>query len=84
MNQQDFDAHVLRIKLEGYTVLSGQLTDQECQEAKWQLERLADEANDYSIGGINNLFNKARIFERIYQLPDLLRVIRYFWVKMQF
>jgi len=78
MNQQDFDAHVLRIKLEGYTVLSGQLTDKECQEAKWQLERLANETHDYSIGGINNLFNKARIFERIYQLPDLLRVIRYF------
>lgn len=78
MNEQDFEAHVLRIKLEGYTVLPNQLTDEECKEAKLHLERLANEADSYSIGGINNLFNKAQVFERIYQLSDLLRIIRHF------
>jgi hypothetical protein len=60
MNEQDFEAHVLRIKLEGYTVLPNQLTDEECKEAKLHLERLANEADSYSIGGINNLKKKKK------------------------
>ena len=77
MTEQDFQQHVIRIKLEGYTVLPGLLTSEECNQARKQLDRLAEES-PVSGGGLNNLFNKGRIFERIYQLPDLLRLIRYF------
>ena len=77
MTEQAFQQHIIRIKLEGYTVLPGLLTGEECDLARQQLDRLAKESSA-SEGGLNNLFNKARVFERIYQLPDLLRLIRYF------
>ena len=81
MIEQDFRDHVLRVKLDGYTVLPDLLTGEECDESRQQLDRLSEEAEcqpGASVGGFNNLFNKARVFERIYQLTDLLQVLRYF------
>ena len=66
MTEQAFQQHIIRIKLEGYTVLPGLLTGEECDLARQQLDRLAKESSA-SGGGLNNLFNKARVFERVYQ-----------------
>ena len=41
MNTEEFDAHVLRMQLDGYTVLPNVFSQEECAEAQRQLERLA-------------------------------------------
>ena len=69
MIEQDFRDHVLRVKLDGYTILPDLLTGEECDESRQQLDRLSEEAEcqpGASVGGVNNLFNKARVFERIF------------------
>ena len=75
MTDAEFEAHVASLKGDGYTVLPGMLTNDECDAATEALERLA---KDEERGGFECLFNKARVFERIYQLPDHLRLIRHF------
>ncbi|MBM3263144.1 MAG: phytanoyl-CoA dioxygenase family protein [candidate division Zixibacteria bacterium] len=75
MDQATFNTHALRIKLEGYTIVPGLLTSEECRIAREELEeRYPDRAR----GGLEWLFNKAQIFERLYKLPDLLCLIRHF------
>ena len=51
------------------------LTEYECDAARVELEQLAEHSEQ---GGLECLFNKARVFERVYQIPDLLRLIRHF------
>ena len=75
MTDTEFEAHVESLKEDGYTVLPDMLTSDECDAATEELERLK---KDEERGGFECLFNKARVFERIYQLPDQLRVIRHF------
>ena len=75
MKDAEFNAHVKQLKEDGYTVLPGMLTEEECDAAAIELERLA---KDKERGGLECVFNKSRVFERIYQLPVLLRLIRYF------
>jgi ectoine hydroxylase-related dioxygenase (phytanoyl-CoA dioxygenase family) len=83
-----FDAlaeHILEIELAGYTVLKGLLTPEECREAQAALEGIF--AAEQDLPGVPqnpftaqayNLMNKAPIFERLYQLPPLLRLVRHF------
>ena len=75
MTDTEFEAHVERLTEDGYTVLPGMLTNDECYTATEELERLV---KDKERGGMECVFNKARVFERIYQLPDHLRLIRHF------
>ena len=75
MTDAEFEVHVESLKEDGYTVLPDMLTNDECDAATEELERLK---KDEERGGFECLFNKARVFERIYQLPDQLRVIRHF------
>ncbi len=80
-----FEEHVLRIELLGNTILPNVLTPEECDEACRELARVVDEerglpGSTHTAHGAwaYNLMNKARIFERIYQAPELLRLIRHF------
>ena len=73
MTRDEFDEHVLRIQLDGYTVLPGLLTSDECEQARKELNSLS-EKNMW----LGNLFNKGQIFEIVYQIPSLLEVVRYF------
>ncbi len=75
MQQEAFDAHVLRMQLDGYTVLPDVFSAEECDRAQEELERLAAAGDPPAL---ECLFNKARIFERVYQVPHLLRFVRYF------
>ncbi|NKB69105.1 MAG: hypothetical protein GKR89_18710 [Candidatus Latescibacteria bacterium] len=75
MTQEEFDQHVLHMQLQGYAVLPAILTPDECAEGIDQLNRLARQREQ---GGFELLFNKARIFERSYQVPQLIRFIRHF------
>ncbi len=75
MDRETFDRHVLDMSLEGYTILPNLLTPEECTEARRELEKRYP---DRERGGLEWLFNKALIFERLYQLPDLVRLIRHF------
>ena len=75
MTEKSFEAHVLDLKVEGYTILTGQLTATECAVARNELEARYP---DRERGSFEWLFNKARVFERFYQLPDLLRLVRHF------
>ena len=75
MNQDTFDRHCESFTSDGYTILPDLLTTKECAAARRELEtRYPDRAR----GSFECLFNKARIFERFYQLPDLVRLIRHF------
>ena len=80
-----FEEQVLRIGLAGYTMLPGLVTREECAEARRELERIFSE--EAELPGAPrarygqqayNLMNKARVFERVYQLPPLLRLLRHF------
>lgn len=73
--KQQFDSHITQMERQGYTVLPGLLTGAECDEAAENLERLAAERDR---GGHECVFNKGRVFERIYQVPALLEFVRYF------
>lgn len=82
---ESFEEHVLRLRLAGYTVLPGLLTRDECDEARRELDRILEAERELpgnqhgpQGGWAYNLMNKARIFERTYQLPPLLRIIRHF------
>ena len=74
MTDSEFDTHVSNLKRDGYTVLAAMLSSEECDTARRELDRLEKEKDT---GGLECLFNKARVFERIYQLPPLLRLIRH-------
>lgn len=80
-----YEDHVLQIQLSGYTLLPGLLTRDECAEARGELERILREEADLPCAPQNetggwsyNLMNKARVFERVYQIPELLRLLRHF------
>ena len=75
MGPGEFDSHVANMCKEGYTVLPAMLSIGECEQACCALERLADERER---GGFECLFNKDQIFERVYQIPTYLRLIRHF------
>jgi ectoine hydroxylase-related dioxygenase (phytanoyl-CoA dioxygenase family) len=80
-----FEEQVLQVELLGYTVLPALLTHAECDEARRELERIFREERDrpgVPAGPFGqqayNLMNKARVFERTYQLTPLLRLLRHF------
>jgi ectoine hydroxylase-related dioxygenase (phytanoyl-CoA dioxygenase family) len=80
-----FSDHVLKIELQGYSVLPDLLTQEECAAARSELAQIIDferelpgARHDPSSSWAYNLMNKARVFERVYQVPELLRVIRHF------
>lgn len=84
-----FEEQVLRVKLAGYTILPGLLTDAECAEARSELDRILTEeaaqrdaaeglAGGPPQGWAYNLMNKSRLFERVYQVPALLQLVRHF------
>jgi ectoine hydroxylase-related dioxygenase (phytanoyl-CoA dioxygenase family) len=75
MGEEGFAGCVEDMRRDGYAILPNILTPGECDKARDELDRLADERDR---GGFECLFNKARIFERIYQVPALLKFIRYF------
>jgi len=73
MNDNDLHKHIARLKLHGFTVLPPQLTAAQCDEAQSHLDRLAE---DRDRGGFELIFNKARIFEQLYQTLPVLALIR--------
>jgi ectoine hydroxylase-related dioxygenase (phytanoyl-CoA dioxygenase family) len=73
MNENKLHEHIARIQQDGFTVLPPQLTAAQCDEAQLHLDRLA-EARDR--GGFELIFNKARIFEQLYQALPALALIR--------
>ncbi len=85
MTEAEFQDHALRIRLAGYTLLPSALSEAECDEGSAELRRLLDTGRAAaegkygpSQGWAYNLMNKARVFERVYQVPDLLRLVRHF------
>src|SRR5690348_12728848 len=85
MSDETFHDHVLALDVPGFTVLEGLLSPDECDEARAALERIF--AAEQELPGAPhgphaaqayNLMNKAPVFERLYQLPPLLRLIRHF------
>ncbi len=85
MPNLSFDEHTLQVELAGYTVMPGLLSPEECDEARGELERLYREEQALPGaprgphgGQIYNLQNKGRVFERLYQLPPLLSLLRHF------
>src|SRR5947207_4024067 len=80
-----FEDHVLEVRLRGFTLLPGLLTPEECDEARRELDRILEEerslpGKQYGPHGgwAYNLMNKGRVFERTYQPPRLLRLVRHF------
>ena len=73
MDDQRFHEHILSMELNGYTVLPKVFTEDECNKAQIELENL-----DAAGTSLECVFNKATVFERIYQVPHLLRYLRYF------
>jgi ectoine hydroxylase-related dioxygenase (phytanoyl-CoA dioxygenase family) len=80
-----FEEHALELDAAGYTVLEEMLTPAECDEARAALERifaaekeLPGAPQSRTAAQAYNLQNKAPIFERCYQLPPLLRLVRHF------
>src|SRR5438876_8454075 len=80
-----FQQHILALDIQGFTVLEGLLTPAECDEARAELERIF--AAERELPGAPHgphgaqaygLMNKAPVFERLYQLPSLLRLVRHF------
>ncbi len=85
MATEALDENIQEIGWAGYTVLKGLLTPEECREAQTALERIF--AAEKDLPGVSqnaftaqayNLMNKAPIFERLYQLPPLLHIVRHF------
>jgi ectoine hydroxylase-related dioxygenase (phytanoyl-CoA dioxygenase family) len=85
MNEETFQQHVVALDVLGYTVVEGLLTPAECDEAHVELERIF--AAERELPGAPHgphaaqaysLMNKARVFERLYQLLPLLRLVRHF------
>jgi ectoine hydroxylase-related dioxygenase (phytanoyl-CoA dioxygenase family) len=75
MTESEFVIHTEAMRRDGFAILPGSLTHDECDAARRELDRLWA---DREPGGFECLFNKARIFERFYQIPTLLRFIRHF------
>ena len=75
MTGSEFDPHCRKVKADGYTVLPAVLTSEECDAATMELDRLEKERDR---GGLECVFNKARVFERAYQVPSVLRLVRHF------
>jgi ectoine hydroxylase-related dioxygenase (phytanoyl-CoA dioxygenase family) len=75
MTESEFANHTDAMRRDGYVILPGSVTDDECEAARRELERLWPARES---GGSECLFNKARIFERFYQIPTVLRFIRHF------
>src|SRR5260370_22471902 len=80
-----FQQPVLALDLHGSTALEGLLTPAECDEAHAELERIFAAEQDLPgaphgphAAQAYNLMNKALVFERLYQLPPLLRLVRHF------
>jgi ectoine hydroxylase-related dioxygenase (phytanoyl-CoA dioxygenase family) len=80
-----FQQHVFALDIQGYTVLEGLLTPAECDQARAELERIFAAEQDLPgaphgphAAQAYNLMNKAPVFERLYQLPPLLRLVRHF------
>src|SRR6266851_5469995 len=80
-----FQQHVLALDIQGCTVLEGLLAPAECDEARVALEQIFAAERDLPgaphgphAAQAYNLMNKAPLFERLYQLPPLLRLVRYF------
>ncbi|HTE18240.1 MAG TPA: phytanoyl-CoA dioxygenase family protein, partial [Armatimonadota bacterium] len=85
MEKRELADHALRIQTGGYSVVPAVFTPAECAEARQELERILAEERDPTgaelgpAGGwAYSLMNKARIFERTYGVPPLLRLIRHF------
>ncbi|MBT7599118.1 MAG: hypothetical protein HN559_29715 [Gemmatimonadetes bacterium] len=75
MQDKDFRAYVQELVEQGYTILPPLLSDDECDEACRELDRL------YLLrerGGLELIFNKATVFERLYRIEPLLRIVRHF------
>ncbi len=75
MEDRDFYRQVDEVKEQGFTILHPALTSAECDEARSELDRLV---RDRDCGGLELIFNKARIFERFYRIDALLRLVRHF------
>ena len=75
MTEEEFAQRVEDMQRDGFAILPDVLTQAECDEAQAGLDRLVPERGR---GGTECLFNKAQIFERLYQVPDFLRFIRHF------
>ena len=75
MTEDEFARHVECMRQDGFAILPNILTERECDAAHDALDRLEP---DRAQGSCECLFNKDRAFERIYQVPDLLKFIRYF------
>jgi ectoine hydroxylase-related dioxygenase (phytanoyl-CoA dioxygenase family) len=80
-----FQQHVLALDIHGYTVLEGLLAPAQCDEARAALEQIFAAERDLPgaphgphAAQAYNLMNKAPLFERLYQLPPLLRLVRHF------
>src|SRR5438445_10756661 len=80
-----FQQDALALDIQGFTVLEDLLTPAECDEARAALERIFAAERDLPgaphgphAAQAYNLMNKARVFERLYQLPLLLRLVRHF------
>lgn len=73
MNDDDLYAHITQLQHSGFTVLSPQLTPAQCDEARTELDRLAEQQDR---GGFELIFNKAEIFEQLYQALPVLALIR--------
>lgn len=77
--------HCLEIELRGFTIVPDLLTPAECDEAARELERIIEAERELPGARSSphdawayNLMNKAPIFERVYQEPGLLRILRHF------
>ena len=75
MTESEFADNTEAMRRDGYAVLPGTFTHDECEAARREFDRLWA---DRESGGLECLFNKAHIFERFYQIPTVLRFIRHF------
>ena len=75
MSEAEFADHTEAMRRDGYAILPGSVTHDECEAARRELDRLWV---DRESGGSECLFNKARIFERFYQIPEMIRLVRHF------
>lgn len=80
-----FEDHVLQVQVSGYTLLPGLLSREECAAGRRELDRIMEAERDLPGvphgphgGWAYNLMNKAEVFERLYQVPELLRLVRHF------
>ena len=82
MDADTFNQHVQQLQRDGFTVLPDVLTAAECDEAQRALDRLFHEEPEQRLESsswyVYDLMNKASIFERLYQLPSPLRLVRHF------